>query len=65
VTRRVGSAGRSTLETAALLRRAVRDLDQLTVPELIELRDRAEELLRRERLTPADARDVVQRLPSD
>jgi DNA-directed RNA polymerase subunit F len=59
-------ADRSELTAAQLgaeLRRVVRHLDRLSVPELLDLREAAEELLRRDRLTAADAQALLDRLP--
>ena len=50
-------------QLGAQLRRVALHLDQLSVPELLDLREAAEDLLRRERLTASDAQSLLDRLP--
>lgn len=55
------SAGLTAATAAAELRRLARELDDLSVPQLLDVREGIETLLARERLTAEDARELLDR----
>jgi len=64
MTTRTGAAGRSAIGAAEALLGAVGRLDTLTVPELLDLRERTEALLAQKRPSIADTAELLSRLPA-